>query len=92
MTHPCNADIAIGAELDRCNAPCRRRAFVDNACTGKSPTANPAAEYQRRNVQSDSVFDIDQLARISRRTGAQFSGDIREAVAIHRPCLMKGLA
>jgi hypothetical protein len=32
----------------------------------KSSRADPAAEYRHRNAQSDSAFDIDQLARISR--------------------------
>ena len=49
------------------------------------PAADPAAEYQRRTSQSNSAFDIDQPARISRRTAARSGQGIREAVKSHRP-------
>ena len=47
--------------------------------TAKSPSANPAAEYQRRSAQVDSVFDIDRPARIFHTTGARSGRGIREA-------------
>ena len=49
------------------------------------PAADPAAEYQRRTSQSNSVFDIDQPARISRTRAARSGQGIREAVKSHRP-------
>ena len=69
------------------NAPYRRRAFDHDACTAKSPLANPAIEYPHRSAQSDSIFCIDQLARISRRTAARSGQGIRGAVVSRRPSL-----
>jgi hypothetical protein len=78
----------IGQALNRRNAPCRRRASDHDACTGRFPTADPEAEYRRQISRSNSVFDIDQFVRISRRIGELRPLDIRRPGVIRRPCLL----
>jgi len=48
--------------------------------------ANPAAECQRQSSQSNSVFDIGRLGRISHTTAVLTRPDIREAQANRSPC------
>ena len=55
-------------ESDQRNAPCRRRAFVHDACTVQFPPANPAAAYRSRIALLDSTFGIGPSVRISHRT------------------------
>src|SRR5262249_9397859 len=63
----CNAQISTEAmnclhcgapktELNRRNEPCRRRAFVQDACIVQSPAADPAAAYRHRGAQLISAF------------------------------------
>ena len=73
-----------GPAPDQRTEPCTRHAFR-GACTVKSPSVNPAVEYQRRSAQLNSVFDIARLARISRRTAAPSQPGIHGVVGSRPP-------
>src|SRR5262249_39817439 len=71
------------SELNRHIEPCRRRAFVHDACTVQSLPANPAAAYRHHSAQLISAFGIGPTVRISHRTAELCRLGIRTVEASH---------
>src|SRR5262249_36594412 len=70
------------AESNRHSEPCRRRAFVHDACTVQFPSADPAAAYRSRSAQLISVFGIGVNTALVARQAHHFAGIFNVAMAM----------